>query len=215
MKAIILIGDRTPFLLALKRAALDIADSIEFAREEFEPKLSKSVTILLDMACDTSSQVIKWVWNKLRLNEERIGKDLACLPVSVLGMDRGFIETPEGKVFRDFPKHHRYNIKPLNLYKFLVSLSCLVPIHPNSLSVIKGDAPESLLGALEHDLKAISLKFNYNGTDEELIERFHRVEVNLRNYESLQKDMRKVQKFRKEVDRLKEKIIKRRGNIWQ
>lgn len=213
-------GQKTPFFLNFERIFLGIGIKPKFLNENnFQSKLSakKSVDIIItiDTNYNTSSQVNKWIWNRLRLNEERIGKELAGLPVLVLGIDKKFIEKPEGKVFRDFKWCHQYLTKPLNLQKFLEALSILSPIDPGSLSVIKEDAPESMLGVLEHDLKAISQKFNYNGSDENVRKRFHEVKIDLKNYETLEKDKKKARRIKEEIEKLKTEIIKRKGNIWK
>jgi hypothetical protein len=135
--------------------------------------------------------------------------------VIVLGLSRQFLETPGGKVFRDFSLHHKYLSKPLNLGQFLQALKNICPINPLSLGVIKGDAPHRLTGALEHDLGLISKKFNFNGTNEEIKDRFRQVEIDLENYRKLQKDAKKLAKLTKEVKILKKEILKKKGNIWQ
>jgi len=215
---IVIIGNKDPFVLALQRTIFNLYDKFIFVGEyDFERivERTQSVFLILDTRYDVPSQVIKWVWNKLRLNEERIGKKLAGLPILVLGMDKKFLELPEGKVFRDYKYFHQYLTKPLNLQNFLKTLSILSPIDPSSLPVVNQDAPKSLLGALEHDLKDISKKFNYNRDYKKLKKRFHDIIIDLSNYELLEKDEKKVLKAKEEVGKLENKIVKRMGNKWE
>lgn len=218
----VLVGNKEPLFMVLERILLGLKNGnnvILLNIGDFEDELLKEksakILIIFNVIFDTPSQINKLVWNKLRLNEERLGKKIAGLPVLILGMDKKFLETPEAKVFRDFPAHHQYLTKPLNLYKLLLTLTILSPIDQSSLSVIKGDAPESILGALEHDLKSVSKKFDYSGTDEEIGKRFHNVEINLKNYEIYQKDKKKLRKVKEEVETLKKEIRKRKGKTWR
>ena len=216
----VFIGDEDPFFLVLERILRGIGKTEFWEEKEFHINLEKEkesndLLILLNTTDNTSAQVVKWIWNKIRLCDELLGRKLAGSPILVFGMDRKFTETLEGKVFRDFPSHHQYLTKPLNFTKFIKALNTLSPIDPSSLSVIKGDAPYSVLGALDHDLKSISQKFDYDGTEVEIKKRFREIKVDLNNYEFLENNKKKIQKTRKEVERLRNEIIRQRGNIWE
>jgi len=223
-KTLLISGEKEPFLWALMRILGKSGNdriNIRFpaSEKDFDEEVAagtpEKTVILINTSGNTPELVNKWVWRKLRLNEKKIGKDKSGLPVIVLGPRDKFLETPEGKVFRDFPQHHKYITKPLNLYRFLLDISHVYPINPHSLCVIQGDAPGLLIGALEHDLANILQKFDFDGSDEEVGERFHRIEIDLENYLRLKKNSKKLAKIRKEVKILKDEILKRRGNIWQ
>lgn len=220
MSILIVTEGISPFVLALRRTALLLENKVKFVREiDYEEELKrlnpKNSLIILDILYNIPFRINHWLWNRLRMNEERIGQELAGLPVLVLGMDKRFLKTPEGKVFRDFPVHHQYLTKPLKLHKFLVGLSNLFPINRVSLCVIKGDAPVSMLDALEHDLISISSKFNYYGTDEDVSKRYYQIQADFNIYRNLETDKRKVTKANHEVNKLREEIINRRGKIWK
>jgi hypothetical protein len=223
-KKLLILGDKDPFLWALMRMIKGLIKSREniYILEPGEhldngiiTGNAKEILVLLNTSTNTPAQVNQWVWRELRLNDKAIGKEMAGLPVIVLGLSQQFLETPEGKVFRDFSLHHKYLTKPLNLGQFLQAITNICAINPFSLVVIKGDAPHLLTGALEHDLGLISKKFNFNGTDEEIKDRFRKVEFDLENYRKLQKNPKRLAKLTKEVKILKNEILKKRGNIWQ
>lgn len=221
---LLIAGNQDPFLWTLLRTIKGLVKYHEkthvfrpgqHVAEDIKLENPGEVVVLLNTADDTPTQVNNWVWRKLRLNDKIIGKEMAGLPVIVLGLSQKFIETPEGKVFRDFSKHHKYLTKPLNLRQFLMALTNISPINPPSLCVVKGDAPHRLTGALEHDLGMISKKFNFDAAGGEIKKRFRRIEVDLENYSVLEKNPRKIARMAKEVKILKNEILKKRGNIWQ
>lgn len=216
-----LFGDKEPSVLALKKLLSNNKDIelVYLSKNKFgvyfQIMLNSKTIIILNTTNNTPLQVNTFMWGQLRSNYENIGKKLAGLPVIVLGMDKHFLKKSEGKVFRDFPAHHQYLTKPLNLYKFVKSLNELSSVDSSSLPVINGDAPESVVNALEHDLRDISKKFDYNGSDQEIKDGFASVIADFRNYQLLQKDKRKVKKLEKEVERLKKQIITIKGKLWK
>ena len=216
IKKIIFAGNKEPFTLAFQ--SIMGTESVWVSGQNFESVIQaedpKTTLFILNTADDISSQVIKWLWNKLRLNEERLGRRIAGLPVLVFGMNKKFTETDEGIIFEDFPTHHQYLTKPLNLYRLLEVITILSPIDPSSLCEINRNSPETLLSILEHDFRSVSKKFDHTGTDKEIEKKFHDLDVKLKIYESREKYKKRVQRVKKEVEKLKREIIKRRGNIW-
>jgi hypothetical protein len=211
-KIVVIPGEKDPLLWALIRILGE--PRVIFDKENITGIPTETV-ILLNTSGNTAEMVNKWVWREIRLNEKKIGKERAGLPVIVLGTDKKFLETPEGKVFRDFPLHHKYFPKPVNLYAFLTGFSSIYPVKPHSLCVINGDAPDNLSGALEHDLTNILQKFDFEGSSEKLMERFRKIEIDLDNYKKLTKNRKTLAKLTKDVKILKDEILKKRGNIWQ
>jgi hypothetical protein len=184
------------------------ADENNMLHEKLLQIKRHKVILVIDAFYDNVNPVIKWLWNGVRLSEGTIGRELAGIPVVLLGIDKKFLEAPEGKVFQDFSAHHQYLIKPLNMHSLLKTLNDLSPVNPSSLPVINSDAPHSVINALEHDLKDISKKFNFSGTNDEINKRFSDVEVDLRNYERLQSNKLKIKKAQEEVLML-ESIIRK------
>lgn len=222
-KTLLILSIKEPFLWALMRILRKTGKGhinvcYIASEKNFDEKVISGIiegtVILINTAGNTPEWVKKWVWRKLRLNENKIGKARAGLPVIVLGMGKKFLETQEGKVFRDFPPHHKYIPKPVNLYDFLTGLGSIYPLRPHSLCVIKGDAPNNLVGALEHDLNNILKKFDFEGNSEKLKERFQKIEIDLSNYKKLTKNRKTLAKLTKKVKILKDEILKKRGNIW-
>lgn len=224
IKKLVILGDREPSLWVLlriirkhRKGPIEIyfPESRQIFEKEKIMGTPREILVLINAVGNIPAQVNKWVWKELRLNDRKIGREMAGVAAIVLGQDEKFLETPEGKVFRDFPLHHKYLIKPIDLHKFLAALENVYPINPYSLCVVKGDAPENLIGALEHDLANILQKFNFEGSDDEVKKRFHKVEIDLDNYSKLAKNKKRLARLKKEVKRLKEEIIKRKGEIWQ
>ncbi len=211
-KIVVVPGGKDPFIWALMRI---LGESRVIIHKESITGIPAGAVILLNTSGNTTEMVNKWVWREIRLNEKRIGKERAGMPVIVLGTGKKFLETPEGKVFRDFPLHHGYFTRPVNLYDLLAGLSGIYPVKPHSLCVINGDAPGNLSAALEHDLANILQKFDFGGSGEALKERFRAIEIDLENYKKLAKNTKTLAKLAKDVKIVRDEILEKRGNIWQ
>ena len=219
LKEILIVGRKDTLYFAIMRAInqsakIKFVGESDFKKEILQQKPNKCL-IIINTNSDTVTLINKWLWIKLRLNEKELGKELAGLPVIVLGMDKEFLDSPSGKVFKDFRAHHSYLTKPINLYQFILSLSNLSPIDLLSLSVINSDAPNSLCDSYWHDLRCISQKFNYSASDEEIKRRIRQIEVDFNNYEHLENNKKNIKAIGNEIEKLKTKVLNRRGNIWK
>ncbi len=223
-KNVFIAGDIDPFLLTFKRVFSNVhsihfefflADNLEHFGRQIRSKSPGETMLLLNTVFDTASQVNFWVWRYMRLNEKMIGKEAAGIPVIVFGWDEEFLETQEGSVFRDFPMHHKYLTKPFSTYRFLLELGKLCPINPHSLCVIKGNAPDNMLFALEHSFANILQRFDFTGSDEDVKKKFLKIETDFEIYSKLGKSRTKHTKLKEELLLLKKEIVKKRGQIWQ
>jgi hypothetical protein len=211
-RKIVIAGELTPFARSLKKTLEEVGiDTTLTGDDDFESEILKqdprTCIIILNTTTKFMSQISEWLWNKLRLNELQLGKERSGIPVLAMVFNKNFLETPEGKVFSDFPAHHQYIIKPIRLDELFIKLDKLHPINPLSLSVIKDDVPDNLLAVLEHDLAGISKTFNFNGSASEIKKRFKKVEINFKNYCSLQKNRVKLNRMKREIENLRKKVL--------
>jgi len=155
----IIAGEQDAFLLVFKRIIKPFCKNFVYVdnyhyEEEIQTSKADGTLIILNTEYDTANKVNEFMWQRLRLNEQNVGKNKAGLPVLVIGSDSDFLNSPsgEGYVFKKHSPQQKYITKPLNLFKCLWMLNNLSRIDPNSLSIINECAPDSLINRLKLDL---------------------------------------------------------------
>ena len=148
----------TPFWRSLARTVellgVTAKDFVYVSEENYEDRLLgtdyKRTCVLLDLSYDVYQSIYFWLWQKTRLNSEKLGIHSGT-PLIVFSHKHDWLEGALGAVFRERGAHHKCLSKPLVLPDLLSAFVEVASINPSDLRSTIKYCPESLKETLQDD----------------------------------------------------------------